>query len=101
VLHFGDQNITAAVKGYSDADATGFEAFAALAAEPTCSAPISPRSFACSTATTASVDYSLTSLFTDEQRRIVQAHPQLHALGHRELSHHHLPGPRQPAPLPL
>jgi alpha-amylase/alpha-mannosidase (GH57 family) len=33
VLHFGDQNITAAVKPYADADAGGFEAFAKQAAE--------------------------------------------------------------------
>jgi hypothetical protein len=28
VLHFGDQNITAAVKPYNEADAAEFEAFA-------------------------------------------------------------------------
>ncbi len=33
VLHFGDQNITAAVKPYDDANAAEFEAFAARAAE--------------------------------------------------------------------
>ncbi len=34
VLHFGDQNITAAVKAYDESDAAAFEAFAAEAAEP-------------------------------------------------------------------
>ncbi len=33
VLHFGDQNITAAVKAYSEVDAAEFEAFAKEAAE--------------------------------------------------------------------
>jgi len=33
VLHFGDQNITAAVKPYDDANAAEFEAFAARATE--------------------------------------------------------------------
>jgi alpha-amylase/alpha-mannosidase (GH57 family) len=46
VLHFGDQNITAAVKPYEQSEAQDFEAFAARA-------PTSPRSFASSTASTA------------------------------------------------
>ena len=32
VLHFGDQNITAAVKAFSEADKAGFEAFMTQAA---------------------------------------------------------------------
>ena len=37
VLHFGDQNITAAVKPYAETDAQAFEAFAA-ASRGTCAA---------------------------------------------------------------
>ncbi|MEI9970427.1 MAG: DUF3536 domain-containing protein [Terracidiphilus sp.] len=51
-LHFGDQNITAAVKVYSDAGAAEFEAFSAEAAVM-CSAPTSLKSFARLTASTA------------------------------------------------
>ena len=51
VLHFGDQNITAAVKTYSDEDAKDFEAFAQKAAGPL-SRLTFLRSFGCSTATT-------------------------------------------------
>ena len=71
VLHFGDQNITAAVKVYRAADAAEFEAFAKEAADKVQRAYFTEvirlldRFY-------GRVDYSLTSLFTDEQRRIVQ-----------------------------
>jgi alpha-amylase/alpha-mannosidase (GH57 family) len=71
VLHFGDQNITAAVKPYGDSDAAAFEAFAAHAAESVQSADF-PAVIRLLDDYYGSVDYSLTSLFTDEQRRIVQ-----------------------------
>jgi alpha-amylase/alpha-mannosidase (GH57 family) len=71
VLHFGDQNITAAVKGYSEADATNFEAFAVEAAAHVLRADF-PEVIRLLDRYYGHVDYSLTSLFTDEQRRIVQ-----------------------------
>jgi alpha-amylase/alpha-mannosidase (GH57 family) len=71
VLHFGDQNITAAVKPYVDADAAEFDAFAAQAAEAVQRA-LFPDVIRLLDRYYGHVDYSLTSLFTDEQRRIVQ-----------------------------
>ena len=71
VLHFGDQNITAAVKPYTDADAAEFERFAAQAAEHVQRA-LFPDVIRLLDREYGHVDYSLTSLFTDEQRRIVQ-----------------------------
>ncbi len=71
VLHFGDQNITAAVKPYSDADAQDFEEFAAQASEEVQRANF-PGVIRMLDQYYGSVDYSLTSLFTDEQRRIVR-----------------------------
>jgi len=71
VLHFGDQNITAAVKPYSEADAEEFESFAVKATEQVQKA-LFPEVIRLLDAAYGSVDYSLTSLFTDEQRRIVQ-----------------------------
>ena len=71
VLHFGDQNITAAVKPYGDTDAAGFEAFAAKAAAEVQRADF-PDVIRLLDRYYGRVDYSLTSLFTDEQRRIVQ-----------------------------
>jgi alpha-amylase/alpha-mannosidase (GH57 family) len=71
VLHFGDQNITAAVKAYSDADAADFEAFARKAAEHVQQAYF-PEVIRLLDRYYGHVDYSLTSLFRDEQRRIVQ-----------------------------
>jgi alpha-amylase/alpha-mannosidase (GH57 family) len=71
VLHFGDQNITAAVKPYTGADAATFEAFAAQAAEHVQRARF-PEVIRLLDREYGHVDYSLTSLFTDEQRRIVQ-----------------------------
>ena len=71
VLHFGDQNITAAVKSYSDEDA---EHLNCLPQRPrnTYSAPTFPKSFGSSIASTDTWTTRLTSLFKDEQRRIVQ-----------------------------
>jgi alpha-amylase/alpha-mannosidase (GH57 family) len=71
VLHFGDQNITAAVKAYTEADAADFEAFVSHAAEQVQRANF-PEVIRLLDRYYGHVDYSLTSLFTDEQRRIVQ-----------------------------
>jgi alpha-amylase/alpha-mannosidase (GH57 family) len=70
VLHFGDQNITAAVKAYEDADAVSFAAFAAEAAGHVQRADF-PEVIRLLDRYYGHADYSLTSLFTDEQRRIV------------------------------
>ena len=71
VLHFGDQNITAAVKPYTVTDAAEFESFAAQTAEHVQSADF-PEVIRQLDHYYGRADYSLTSLFTDEQRRIVQ-----------------------------
>jgi alpha-amylase/alpha-mannosidase (GH57 family) len=71
VLHFGDQNITAAVKAYNEADAAAFEAFSADAAGHVQRADF-PEVIRLLDRFYGHADYSLTSLFTDEQRRIVQ-----------------------------
>jgi hypothetical protein len=71
VLHFGDQNITAAVKAYDVADAAAFKAFAAEAAEHVQRADF-PEVIRQIDRYYGHADYSLTSLFSDEQRRIVQ-----------------------------
>lgn len=71
VLHFGDQNITAAVKPYSAADDAGFEAFARQASQEVQRADF-PEVIRLIDQYYGSVNYSLTSLFSDEQRRIIQ-----------------------------
>lgn len=71
VLHFGDQNITAAVKPCTDEDAEAFQAFAAEAAEQVKNADF-PDAIRLIDRYYGHVNYSLTSLFKDEQRRIVQ-----------------------------
>ncbi len=71
VLHFGDQNITAAVKAYADSDAEEFKSFVQQASEQVLRANF-PEVIRLLDRHYGSVDYSLTSLFTDEQRRIVQ-----------------------------
>jgi len=71
VLHFGDQNITAAVKPYNEGDAEDFEQFSSEAAEQVQRANF-PEVIRLLDRFYGHVDYSLTSLFTDEQRRIVQ-----------------------------
>jgi alpha-amylase/alpha-mannosidase (GH57 family) len=71
VLHFGDQNITAAVKAYEPEDAAAFEAFAAEASGYVQRADF-PEVIRLLDRYYGHMDYSLTSLFGDEQRRIVQ-----------------------------
>jgi alpha-amylase/alpha-mannosidase (GH57 family) len=71
VLHFGDQNITAAVKNYERSDAKAFETFGAQAAEHVERADF-PEVIRQIDRYYGHADYSLTSLFTDEQRRIVE-----------------------------
>jgi len=71
VLHFGDQNITAAVKPYTDADGAAFDAFAAKAEEHVLRAKF-PEVIRLMDSEYGRMDYSLTSLFRDEQRRIVE-----------------------------
>jgi hypothetical protein len=71
VLHFGDQNITAAVKVYEEAEAASFDTFAQEAAAHVLRADF-PEVIRQLDRFYGHVDYSLTSLFTDEQRRIVQ-----------------------------
>lgn len=71
VLHFGDQNITAAVKAYADADAAAFETFSVEASQHVLRADF-PEVIRLIDRYYGHVDYSLTSLFTDEQRRIVK-----------------------------
>jgi len=71
VLHFGDQNITAAVKPYTNADAAAFEAFAAKVEENVQRARF-PEVIRLMDSEYGRVEYSLTSLFRDEQRRIVE-----------------------------
>jgi alpha-amylase/alpha-mannosidase (GH57 family) len=71
VLHFGDQNITAAVKLYAEKDAEEFEAFAAQAGEQVQMADF-PDVIRLIDRFYGHTDYTLTSLFTDEQRRIVR-----------------------------
>jgi len=71
VLHFGDQNITAAVKCYEAADVESFKTFVEQAAAQVLRADF-PQVIRLLDAFYGHVDYSLTSLFRDEQRRIVQ-----------------------------
>jgi alpha-amylase/alpha-mannosidase (GH57 family) len=71
VLHFGDQNITAAVKLYGEADAAAFEAFSAEVVGEVQRADF-PEVIRMLDRFYGHTDYSLTSLFTDEQRRIVR-----------------------------
>jgi len=71
VLHFGDQNITAAVKPCEPEDVAAFDAFAAEAAAHVQRADF-PEVMRQLDRFYGHMDYSLTSLFSDEQRRIVQ-----------------------------
>jgi alpha-amylase/alpha-mannosidase (GH57 family) len=70
-LHFGDQNITAAVKAYDAGEAEGFEGFVAETAAQVQQANF-PEVIRLLDRYYSRADYSLTSLFTDEQRRIMQ-----------------------------
>jgi alpha-amylase/alpha-mannosidase (GH57 family) len=71
VLHFGDQNITAAVKPYAEEDARGFESFMNEVSSHVLRADF-PEVIRLLDRYYGHVDYSLTSLFSDEQRRIIQ-----------------------------
>jgi alpha-amylase/alpha-mannosidase (GH57 family) len=71
VLHFGDQNITAAVKPCEEADAAAFAAFTTEATEQVQRANF-PEVIRLLDRFYGHAGYSLISLFTDEQRRIVQ-----------------------------
>jgi alpha-amylase/alpha-mannosidase (GH57 family) len=71
VLHFGDQNITAAVKTYSDSDSAEFIVFQKQVADLVSLANF-PEVIRLIDHYYGKADYSLTSLFTDEQRRIVK-----------------------------
>jgi alpha-amylase/alpha-mannosidase (GH57 family) len=71
VLHFGDQNITAAVKAYLPEDARAFETFAQQAAAEVQLADF-PQVIRHLDRFYGHADYSLSSLFSDEQRRIVK-----------------------------
>ncbi|HEY3627898.1 MAG TPA: DUF3536 domain-containing protein [Terracidiphilus sp.] len=71
VLHFGDQNITAAVKADEPGESQAFDKFMKKAAEEVLRADF-PEVIRLLDSYYGHVDYSLTSLFTDEQRRIVQ-----------------------------
>ncbi len=70
VLHFGDQNITAAVKVYDDAAAAAFKDFSEEAAGHVQRADF-PEVIRLIDRFYGHADYSITSLFRDEQRRIV------------------------------
>ena len=71
VLHFGDQNITAAVKPYKNSDAAAFEKFASKAIARVERADF-PAVVRLLDQFYGNVSYSLKSLFSDEQRRIVK-----------------------------
>ncbi len=71
VLHFGDQNITAAVKACEASGAAAFELFSNEADGHVQRADF-PEVIRLLDRFYGHADYSLTSLFTDEQRRIVQ-----------------------------
>jgi len=71
VLHFGDQNITAAVKACTEVEDPNFDIFAAEAAEHVERADF-PEVIRLLDRYYGHADYSLTSLFSDEQRRIIK-----------------------------
>ena len=71
VLHFGDQNITAAVKPCAPQDTEAFSSFIAEAAEHVQRADFA-KVFRLLDQTFGRVDYSLTSIFLDDQLRIVR-----------------------------
>lgn len=71
VLHFGDQNINAAVKWHSPADDEAFGALLTELEEAVNNADF-PRVVRLLDRYFGSMNYSLTSLFSDDQRRIVQ-----------------------------
>ena len=90
VLHFGDQNITAAVKPYNEGDAAEFDEFAKQAAEQVQRAYF-PEVIRLLDRYYGHVDYSLTSLFSDEQRpflRIARGHRPERGSGARYVPPH-------------
>jgi alpha-amylase/alpha-mannosidase (GH57 family) len=71
VLHFGDQNITAAVKAYTEAEEEAYAAF--LAGVKACIARADfPEVIRLFDRYLGTDFYSIKSLFTDEQRRILR-----------------------------
>ncbi len=72
VLHFGDQNITAAVKPYGRSRCDAVRSSLPLQAADHVQRADFPEVIRLIDRYYGHVDYSLTSLFTDEQRRIVQ-----------------------------
>jgi len=71
VLHFGDQNITAAVKPWTEEIEPGFQIFTSAAKNNVAMANF-PEVIRLLDRTFGHAGYSLSSLFTDEQRRILQ-----------------------------
>lgn len=71
VLHFGDQNITAGVKDYAAKDAEPFSELVAGVEKAALRADL-PQVVRLFDGYFGSAAYSLTSLFTDEQRRILR-----------------------------
>jgi alpha-amylase/alpha-mannosidase (GH57 family) len=71
VLHFGDQNITAGVKDYAAKDAEQFAELVAGVEKAALRADL-PQVVRLFDGYFGSAAYSLTSLFTDEQRRILR-----------------------------
>ncbi len=70
VLHFGDQNVTAAVRCFVDADAARAEELKAAVAHAVAGADL-PEMVRLIDGYFGESAYSLTSLFADEQRRIL------------------------------
>jgi alpha-amylase/alpha-mannosidase (GH57 family) len=70
VLHFGDQNLTAAVKAFSETDAEKLEALNKAVENAVASADL-PGVVRAIDSYFGESAYSLTSLFRDEQRRIL------------------------------
>ena len=71
VLHFGDQNISAAVKPYTADDEQAFASFVQEAAACMQRADL-PEVVRMLDRNFGRIDYSLTSLFLDDQRRIIK-----------------------------
>jgi alpha-amylase/alpha-mannosidase (GH57 family) len=71
VLHFGDQNITAAVKAYSEIDASSYEEFVREARASVIRADF-PEVIRGFDRYFSGTTYSIQSLFKDEQQRIVE-----------------------------
>ena len=70
VLHFGDQNVTAAIRSFTDADTAAATALRKAVASAVSAADL-PEVVRLIDGYFGESAYSLTSLFTDEQRRIL------------------------------